>query len=350
MRRLSINSSKESQRVFRLNIIPKALVFGNSGSFMENYDGTKYRGSCIGCDNAPCMEYADEELFTPIFQAFPHNTSKRVCPTHAIINDSESRYVTITPDACIACGLCIQRCPTAAIQFDFALGKCIVNNNTAIIQTCTKSEQKAFIEQAKSSPRIFSFSMIPANFSERYQESIRNASKKIADISEIIVRNTLVNMGIPCNINASGNNHNRTEFFGQEGDFVIIGESNSSESDSLSVSRRILDDVAVMVSRYGIDIQKILSLSVINGFPNKRTDYYEVVHDIHSILGIRICTVTFHILFILNLFGIRLCVEDFAEFYIDNTHQDLLPAVNKIIPNIGTIDKNSEGISYHPIK
>ena len=157
-------------------------------------------------------------------------------------------------------------------------------------------------------------------------------------------------MGIPCNTNAAGNNHNRTEFFGQQGDMIVIGESNSSESDTLSVLRRILDDEAVMISRYHKDIHSILPLSVINGFPNKRTDYYEVIHDIKVVLGIQISTITFHILFVLNLFDVKLSIQDFATFLIDTSHQELLYSVKQFVPAIENIDENYNGISYHPIK
>lgn len=350
MRKLSISSNQDCTRITRLSITPKTLVFNNAGSFIEDDKGTRYKGTCIGCGDSPCMEYTDAELYTPLFQAFPHNTSKRVCPTRAITCDSDSRYACINPDLCIACGLCVQRCPTAAIQFDFASRKCVVNSTPSITQSCTETEQREFIEGAKSCQQKCLFTKIPVTFSELYQESIYNASKRIADVSEIIVRNTLVNMGIPCKTNAAGNNHNRTEFFGQQGDMIIIGESNSSDTDTLSITRRILDDVAVMVSRYRIDAKKIRPLSVINGFPNKRTDYYEVVHDIQSILGIQISTVTYHLLFVLNLFGIKLSITDFTAFFIDNTDQDLLPALRSKIPDIATIDDNCGGINYHPIK
>lgn len=350
MRRLSISSNQDGPGITRLSITPKTLVFGNAGSFIEDDKGIRYKGTCIGCGDSLCMEYTDAELSTPLFQAFPHNTSKRVCPTHAITCDSDSRYACINPDLCIACGLCVQRCPTAAIQFDFASRKCVVNRTPSITQSCTETEQREFIEGTKSCRQKCLFTKIPVGFSELYQESIYNASKRIADVSEIIVRNTLVNMGIPCKTNAAGNNHNRTEFFGQQGDMIIIGESNSSDTDTLSVTRRILDDVAVMVSRYSIDAKKIRPLSVINGFPNRRTDYYEVVHDIQSILGIQISTVTYHLLFVLNLFGIKLSITDFTAFFIDNTHQDLLPALRRIIPNIEAIDGNCGGINYRPIK
>ena len=350
MIRLSINNNQEKSGIYRLRILPKTLVFGNAGSYVEDENGAKHIGTCIGCSSSPCIEYTEQELLTPIFQAFPHNTSKRVCPTHAIAFDSASRCAIINTELCIACGLCIQRCPTAAIQFDFSSRKCVVNQVSDIKQRCSAEEQKVFIDEIKSCPRQYSFTIIPEGFSEQYQESILSASKKIADVSEIIVRNTLINMGIPCNTNAAGNNHNRTEFFGQQCDKIIIGESNSSDTDTLSVTRRILDDVAVMVSRYGIDVQRIRPLSVINGFPNKRTEYYEVVHDIQAILGIQISTLTYHVLFILNLFGLRLSIQDFKVFFIDNTHQDLLPSVKRIIPNIEAIDGNCGGINYCPIK
>ena len=350
MRKLSINSSQEGLGITRLSIIPKSIIFCNAGSFIEADNGTKYKGTCIGCSGSPCMTYSEAELYTPLFQAFPHNTSNRVCPTYAITYDSDSRHACINPDLCIACGLCVQRCPTAAIQFDFASRKCFVNSTSSISQSCTETEQREFLEGLESCRKAFSFTKIPVGFSEFYQDSIDDVSKKITDVSEVIVRNTLVNMGIPCKNKAAGNNHNRTEFFGQQGDMIILGESNSTDKDTLSVSRRILDDVAVMVSRYSFDVNKIRPLSVINGFPNKRTNYYEVVHDIQSILGIQISTVTYHLLFVLNLFGIKLRIPDFTAFYIDKTHQDLLPKIKRLIPNIEAIDDNCNGINYHPIK
>ena len=350
MKRLSTNINQTERCFSRLSFNPKSIIYEDNGSYLETESGEKLKGTCIGCENKTCLEYSAEELSTPVFQAFPHNTSKRVCPTMALVIDPSTGRAIINPNDCIACGLCVRRCPTAAIQISIQAGSCSINHNSIIEQICSKDEQKEYIKQILTRPRSYSYSNIPEDFSDNYQKAISKMSKRIADISEIIVRNTLINLGIPCNTNAAGNNHNRTEFFGQQDQLIIIGESNSSDGDTLSITRRILDDEAVMVSRYGIDKERIRPLSVMNGLPHKRADYYEVVHDIRAILGIQVSTITYHILFILNLFGIRLGIQDLAAFVIDNKNQDLLPVMKELIPDIETIDQNCHGNGYLPTK
>lgn len=350
MKRLSVKTASFTNRRFRLGITPIVIEYLNHGSYIKDDIGKAHIGVCINCENKLCLEYTVEELNTPDFNAFPHNTSKRVCPTHAIEFDSFNQKVNIVSGRCIACGLCLHRCPTAAIQLDFTKKECFINHESDIKQACSDAEQTECIETLAAIDHKVRYTKIPQKLAGSYQKWVLDASKKIPDVSEIIVRNTLLNMGIPCNTNAAGNNHMRTEFFGQKDGMIIIGESNSSEKDTLSVSRRILDDEAVMIGRYKKMPEQIYPISVLNGLPNKRTDYYEVIHDINNILGIKINTITYHILFVLNLFRIKLRINDFEDFRIDITNMDLLPAVQKHIPNIKEIDECSNGIGYKPIK
>ena len=262
----------------------------------------------------------------------------------------EGNRVCIDSEKCIACGLCVHRCPTAAIQLELSNNTAYVSKESVFMEPCSVEEQSNYVSQIIALPHLISYSEIPESFSKQYQDTISKKASRTPDLGEILVRNTLINMGIPTNSKAKGNNHNRTEFFGEKGDSIIIGESNCDNSDVLTVSRRILDDVAVMISRYNKGYSKIVPLSVINGFPNKRTDYYEVIYDINNILKISVCTVTFYVLFILNLFGRKLSIDDFKQFEIDNNHLDLAPIVKLFIPDIERIDRDIASSNYRPIK
>lgn len=139
-------------------------------------------------------------------------------------------------------------------------------------------------------------------------------------------------------------------FFVEAGDSIIIGESEITSTDTLSVNRRILDDMAVLISRYGYSKESILPLSVINGLPNKRTDYYEVIKDINNILGVQISTITYHILFMLHLYQIRLSKEILEKFYIDKDHLSLIEPTSEVIKNLLKKDNNLYTTNYIPTK
>ena len=118
----------------------------------------------------------------------------------------------------------------------------------------------------------------------------------------------------------------------------------------MAITRRILDDLSVLVSRYSIEKRKILPLSVINGFPNKRTDYYSVIEDIQKVLNIKVSSLSYHILFVLNLYNVKLSDEDISRFTLDRNQNNLLEQVIIYIPQIKDIDKTIHTNSYEPQK
>lgn len=348
MIRLSYNTSTIKRFITVKNPVEK--IISKFGTSLKYGDGTVSAGTCIVCNSKYCARYQATELYTPTFRAFPHNTNDRVCPTNAISSSLVDGRAIISSEDCIGCGLCLHRCPTAAISFNFRTGKASVNFDETILKESDIETQSQYITLANSTNCRIDIGKIPVSFFNSYESLLLSASKKYSDISEIVVRNTLLNMGIPCNVNAAGNNHIRTEFFGEEDGNIIMGESDIKNSDTLAIPRRILDDVAVLVSRYGMDKDKIVPLSVINGLPNKRTDYYEVVYDVCQILGIQIYTITYHILWLLNFYNIEFSISNFKSFIIDKNNQDLLPALEMHIQSIASIDGCCNGCNYKPNK
>lgn len=228
---------------------------------------------------------------------------------------------------------------------------CSINHETDnSFVSCTNEKQKLFVEGIKSLRKIVSFRPITIEFTENYMKCLKTSVSLFSDISEIIVRNTFLNLGVKCNVNAQGNNHIRIEFFAHVNENAVLGESEITNTDTLSVIRRILDDVAVLKSRYNFDINCIIPLSVINGLPNKRTDYYEVIKDVKNALGIQIYTLTYHILYMLHLYQIRLSKDILCNFVIDNENTSLVEPTKIVIEGLSKKDCNLATTNYIPTK
>jgi hypothetical protein len=60
----------------------------------------------------------------------------------------------------------------------------------------------------------------------------------------------------------------------------------------LESPRALLEDVAVLHSRYGYAVEVIDPVSIILSFPNIRSEYYQVIRDIEKVLGLRCRTIT----------------------------------------------------------
>lgn len=348
MKKLSVKNNNSYSQSYKVcgNISEVVVSDGFSGLVI---DGELIKGSCAKCVQQFCRQYQRSELYSEQFNAFPKNSSSRVCPVDAIKIGSDG-IAQIDASTCVKCGLCLHRCPYSAIQLSVSKNTCAVNPQGLPLEACEQYDANDQIETIRTIQKTIGFKVIPTSFSEAYTTSIREAVYANRDVSEIIVRNTLTNLGCLCNVNAPGNNHIRIEFFAESEDDVIIGESEITNTDTLSVTRRILDDLAVLISRYGYSKEAILPLAVINGLPNKRTDYYEVVEDIDKVLGIKVATVTYHILFVLNLFNIHLDAERLSSFFITRANDNLLVPMKSLIKNIDVIDKNINTPHYTPVK
>ena len=136
MKKLSIKRTSATSR-YILPIVAKSRIYRNQFSGFVINDG-EISGCCCNCKEKFCLEYSSQELHSDFFNSFPHNTSRRVCPTNAIsiFNDD----ITVSSSKCIGCGICIPRCPFSAFAFDAETGKCFVQDN-----------------EARETDRIFSF-------------------------------------------------------------------------------------------------------------------------------------------------------------------------------------------------
>ena len=289
-------------------------------------DGTGVNGCCCKCKERYCLEYSPAELHSEFFNSFTHNTSNRVCPTEAISCAEDS--IHIDASKCIGCAVCVSRCPYSAIAYDAGAGKCFVQSNELRIPE-TPSVQENQITGFQALQTDVEYTRISAPFISASALDIINNT----DAPEIIARNLLINLGIITNAYAKGNQHNRIELFAFTNGTYLIGECETS-NDSLSVTRKLLDDLSVLVSRYSLNADNIVPLAVLNRLPNKRTDFYEVIEDIRNVLGIQIHTVTYASLFLLNLYRCKLSPDDFKAFTVDRNNTDIREPILNFIPNM----------------
>lgn len=349
MKKLSQKNRFDSSPKILSKEVDRIIIEDGFSGFLCN-DGTRIKGSCASCSSQPCIKYTTSDIEPAAFASFEKNPSNRVCPTSAIRIDAEGVAV-IDSNLCIRCGLCIHRCPFAAIQFSILEDSCSISSASEYMTESTISAQNNQIKKLKSLPKHIKFNKITQTFCSDYQHRLRSREKKVSDLSEITVRNSFINLGCPCATKPAGNNHIRTEFFAQIENKVIIGESEITNTDTLSVCRRILDDLSVLISRNGFKYDDIIPVAVINGLPNRRTDFYEVITDINNVLGIQISTITYYLLFILNLFNISLTISDLKRYVVDKESFSLIEVIQKHILNIINIDDNiDDSGNYQPSK
>lgn len=75
-------------------------------------------------------------------------------------------------------------------------------------------------------------------------------------------------------------------------DYKVVTEVEIPSTAILDAPRNLLDDYAVIHSRKGEDTNNIIPLVICWDLPNKRTDYWNVITDINSILNIKIKTIS----------------------------------------------------------
>lgn len=266
-------------------------------------DGREGLGSCLGCGTAPCMEKDPSELvLAGELDAYPGDPSLDVCPTRAIVWD-RGRSVAAVTDECIGCGLCVVRCPYGAIQ--------LVDGRVARVETADPNRLVTRSETEGTHPEPTRTGVL-ATLDAPAAAGLPASVSGLQDArSGLLVRNLLHEVGLNARVRRRGDTNMRIDAVGQSRSgrpFVAEIELTPAVLES---PRALLEDVAVLHSRYGFAVDDIDPLSVVLVLPKVRSEYYRVIHDIERVLNLRCRTITLGALVALVWTGSRL--DDFQD-------------------------------------
>ena len=248
-------------------------------------DGRSGTGSCLGCGSTPCLEKDDSELtLFGALDAFPGDPSRDVCPTRAIRWDAKKSAAFVMPDACIGCGLCISRCPYGAISLTDGLIAAVETlDPDGLLVAGSSNGQHREVQRSGQIAKLD----VPA---------ATNLPATVAALDDgrkaLLVRNLLHEIGLNARTRRRGDTNMRIDAVG----FSRSGKPFVAEIETgagvLESPRALLEDVAVLHSRYGYAVDEIDPVSVILSFPSVRSEYYQVIRDIEKVLGLRCRSIT----------------------------------------------------------
>lgn len=320
-------SSKKS-KILAAGVYPISIEWNPDGkqSIIKFSDGGQAPGSCVHCINPPCLEYAKHEIELDTFKEFPADRTPEVCPTKAISWPQENDSPIIDSEACISCGVCVSRCPVAAIYLD-------PDKTTAILNDLPNEyflSQNQEVSETALTDLLEKFSQIPENgifvlenddilqrFFDKFK-LVTTQEKQSAQFPNHLVRNLMLEVDINTLMRRRGDTNLRMDIiFEQNG-----GKSGTCEvelgSEVLDTPRNLLDNIAVLVSRYKVRKNNIMPLIVTLSLPNRRSEYWQVIKDIKQVLNLKINSLTIGMLVLLVWNRIKVSLNSQEMLYADS--------------------------------
>lgn len=316
-------------RLRRFHAHPEVILFKYGRAPEIRFaDGNQGKATCLGCHDAPCTELTEAQLsLGGMLEEFPGDPSRNVCPTDAIDWDEAGEVITIDTESCIGCGLCAICCPYGAIS--------ISSDGVALVESDDPDGitaiQTGAVDPHVTTPRAGAL----GSLSDRF---VRNMPEIVTGLTDTqrtrLARNMLAACGVAASMRRKGDTNVRMDGVlrfasGQVG--VVELEFSPAVLES---PRALLEDVAVLHSRFGVPMADIVPVSLIGTLPSLRAEYYQVIDDIVKVLNIRCRTLTFGALcLIMWRFG-KLHGMDGDLFSTKAGATDLHPSLKKLIPDL----------------
>ena len=319
------------------NARPRLIDWRDGGhpAIIEFTDGQRSPGSCIRCHNPMCMEYSASELEISAFEEFPADWNNQVCPTAAITWPQNSDTPTIDQSMCICCGICVNRCPIRAIYLDHTSAHVndqpnqhfFVSNKGADEQT-TFETTRLFDGVVESGIYLRESDDVFLHFRQKFEEVVE---EQTAQFPNHLARNLLTTVGISAAMRRRGDAYIRMDLvLGPPG--VVRGTAEvEMGSEILDAPRDILDNIAVLVGRYNVPKDNFLPLIVSLSLPNQRSEYWQFIKDVKTVLNIWINSITVGALVVLVWNRVKIGIKSGDELYIDVDHPSLRPNIEKIL-------------------
>lgn len=332
-------------REYREPLTRRDFGEGLRSVLVEFGDSTKGRGTCLGCYDAPCMLLAEGDMDLPdALREFPGDPSREVCPTQAITWDDSGGAAVIDGEGCIGCGLCVARCPYGAISLTRE-GKATVESSDPDNLTVELPDPPRAAGHAKVA--------VDGRIGPMRFPAVRRMPDSIADMESHVgsrfIRNLMIECGIECRIRRRGDTNVRMDGVLATTDGRLGVLEIELGNDVLESPRALLEDVAVLHGRYGIEVGDIDPVSVITGLPNVRSEYYQVISDIEKVRGLRCRTVTVGALLAVMWIFERIDRFNGDLFVTSPDSTDLLPAMRRHLSESIPVWPPYEG-TYSPSK
>ena len=249
--------------------------------------------ACIKCAKPQCVTYFDEEYLCDEVIGFAADLDNRVCPTRSIQWSNQSNEFEIDQSTCINCGLCAVRCPFGAI-YESLDGQMTINKDRSI----PRYELVPYNDDSVKFQSECSEAMESLTSERKHHhidmERIEHIYKSIEgnnEVAAILCRNLIIESGWSCALRRIGDVYTRMDaIFEREGVHGVVEIEYGA--DTLSVARNLLDDLAMLQTRYSLVAKKIIPVALCMTIPNTRQGYFQVCEDIRSVLGIKIRTLT----------------------------------------------------------
>ncbi|HRG62946.1 MAG TPA: 4Fe-4S binding protein [Burkholderiales bacterium] len=325
-----------------LNYTPTKILIEDGQPSVISTESNVINGSCIQCNTPSCMMFSPNEVNNNLIENFAADNDLMVCHVEAMSWDNTVELPVIDIDKCIMCGLCAQRCPTGAIFYlDGTLKINYDNENTSTLPFTEENvyKQTNFINKLKETPRegclIFENNTILKMIYNKIEQI-----KKNHFIPEKFIRNLMIGLGSNCSSRRVGDVYFRMDAvysINQDSFGVIEVEFGS---DTLSALRNIMDDIAVLHSRYSKCKNENIPIVVCLDLPNMRQGYWQLIKDIHIVENIKVQTISVAALLILLWNHVKFNLKT-VEFYADFDSQTIRQAINNTLNRTVNITKNT---------
>ncbi len=302
-------------------------------------DGNCCALGCIGCVNPRCMYFESTDVECEEVENFPYDQARAVCPVGALSWNAESDSPRIDTYKCINCGICLRRCPIGAIYFD---------ENIKVNTTISEKEIRGGVDTAAIERQNEQIGQL-GNIEKagvpimENEELLDRIYKKLFEVQSgshnLIARNLLISLGCRSAVRRIGDVYTRMDAVYSSADNSFGAVEVEFGRDTLDASRGILDDIAVLHTRYGIEKDNNSPLVVCLQLPNARQGYWQVVKDVKNVENIYIATLTIGAMMILN-WNRCLLLPDDVTYYLDYDNMNLRSTISwQIGRNIEISDK-----------
>ena len=279
----NVKPGAATQRTYGSQV--KAIDFGD-GTVRPQVrldDGRTGPGCCLACSSPPCLErLASPSAASTILSQFPQDPSDELCPTNAITFTDGIAVIDV--DACIGCGLCVMRCPYGAIHLTTDGKASIAQDDPGGL-----TRPEADVIQGDVAIRKGRLGATRSLALSKLQDYVG----RLSDTAQLrFVANMFSFVGVDARVRRRGDTNIRFDgLLGFPNGSIGVMEAEFS-GNAVESPRALLEDVAILHSRYNVPINQLYPVSVLLALPNARSEYYQVMQDIDAVLGIKCRTIT----------------------------------------------------------